>query len=99
MIHSSIILVGDWNQLDAVVMSQHAKALGMKTSFMKYLSEQPLYQRNSESKYNPLYIVQLTRNHRNHPDILSISDNLFYNKTLIAETSKGTRFFQQQKCG
>ncbi|XP_055307723.1 uncharacterized protein LOC129571875 [Sitodiplosis mosellana] len=89
IINSSIVLVGDWNQLDAVVLSQNATALGMKTSFMEYLSKQPLYGRNSESMFNPLYIVQLTRNHRNHPEILSISDHLFYNRTLKAEAPKG----------
>lgn len=65
----------------------------MKKSFMQFLAEQPLYKRNSESKYNPFYIVQLRRNHRNHAKILSISDNLFYDKTLIAEASKGMGFF------
>lgn len=93
VINSSICLIGDWNQLDAVILSQNAKALGMKKSFMEFLSEQPLYMRNSESKYNPFYIVQLRRNHRNHADILSISDNLFYHNTLIAEASKGMELF------
>lgn len=76
-------------------MSQNAKALGLKTSFMEYLSQQPLYEQNSESSYNPQYIVQLTRNHRNHSEILSISDGLFYQNTLKAEASEGTKLLKK----
>lgn len=74
-------------------MSKYAKELGFKCSFMEFLFNQNCYTRQN-GEYNPLYIVQLLRNYRNHPTILSICNELFYEGILKADASIGE--FEQQ---
>lgn len=82
---TKIVLSGDPNQLDAVVQSTSAKELGFSTSFMENLFRKKCYQRDQVSRqFNPNYVVQLTKNYRNHPEILKIPNRLFYENVLEA---------------
>lgn len=89
-IHASIILAGDPKQLDAVTKSEKAKELGFRTSFLEHLCERKLYKRNDKTnRFNEIYITQLVRNYRSHPVILKLSNELFYDNTLIPMASEG----------
>ncbi|XP_055326157.1 putative helicase mov-10-B.1, partial [Sitodiplosis mosellana] len=79
---AKIILSGDIKKLDAVVQSKHASRYGLKTSYMERLSKLPAYKSNSFGKYNPSFIVQLTKNYRSHHTILHIPNKLFYEGAL-----------------
>lgn len=95
-INSSIVLSGDPKQLGAVTTSEHAKKLGYKISLMERLIKKPCYMRSPyTSEFDHRYIVQLTKNYRNHPIILEIANKLFYDGTLEAKARNGWfhRFF------
>lgn len=48
-----------------------------------------LYQRNPVTNaYNLRMLTQLVRNFRSHPNIINISNELFYNNDLVACASK-----------
>lgn len=84
-IHAKIILAGDPKQLDAVTRSYKAKRLGYNTSWLEQLCRMNLYSRHSQTgQFNPMYITQLVKNYRSHPEILSIPNELFYEKKLEA---------------
>lgn len=85
-IKCSIVLSGDPKQLDAVAKSKYAIRLGIKTSYMEHLCKYPRYQRNAMTgRYDPRYIIQLTKNYRTHPDLLQIPNDLFYDGLLEAK--------------
>lgn len=91
-IHAKIVLAGDPKQLDAVTRSDAARKLGYNTSWMERLcNETNLYQRKN-GKYNELYIMQLVKNYRSHPEILRIPNELFYDNTLVAMAKEGKNF-------
>lgn len=86
-IHSKIILAGDPKQLDAVTKSHCAENLGYGTSLLEQLFTFPLYKRDTISgNFNAKYITQLVKNYRSHPAILHVSNQLFYEGALKAET-------------
>lgn len=91
-VNSTIVLSGDPKQLDAVTMSNYAKNLSFKKSFMEYLFEQPLYKRGENGKYDPCFIVQLTKNYRSHQEILRTPNRLFYDGMLQAEAKGSLKF-------
>lgn len=87
-VHSKIVLAGDPKQLDAVTKSEWAAKLGYGTSLLEHLFNFPLYKRDAISgQYNSKYITQLVKNYRSHPAILYISNKLFYEGALTAETA------------
>lgn len=89
-IKSNIIFAGDPHQLDAVVKSTYATELGLKTSFMENLFQKPCYKPNPTTHMrDSRYITQLTKNYRNHPEILKISNILFYSGMLEPLASTG----------
>lgn len=89
-VHASVVLSGDPKQLDAVTKSEQAKELGFRTSFLEHLCERQLYKRDDKTKkYNEIYITQLVRNYRSHPSILKLSNELFYDNSLISMASEG----------
>lgn len=89
-VHSSVVLCGDPKQLSAVTTSKCAVKMGFRKSFMEYLMEQRLYQRDPVSnEYNPKYITQLVKNYRSHHTILEVPNILFYQSTLQAKASQG----------
>lgn len=68
----------------------YATKLGFKKSLMAYLMSKPSYMRNRHTqKYDPSCIVQLTKNYRNHPEILQIAKELFYDGILEAKAPFG----------
>lgn len=87
-VKSRIVLAGDPKQLDAVIKSKNATKFGAKTSLMEQLSTMNCYKAN-KGCYDPRFIVQLIRNYRSHPDILKISNMLFYENMLLAEALTG----------
>lgn len=42
------------------------------------------YRKNEHNQYNPSYITKLIRNYRSHPDIIRVSNELFYDDELLA---------------
>lgn len=52
---------------------------------MEYLFEKPSYKRRPNEGNGRIYTVQLTKNYRSHPDILSIPNELFYEGSLEAK--------------
>lgn len=97
-IHAKIILAGDPKQLDAVTRSHKAKRLGYNTSWLEQLCITNLYSRNATTgQFNPMYITQLVKNYRSHPAILSIPNELFYEKKLEALAAKSKSHFYD-KC-
>lgn len=82
-IHAKIVLAGDPKQLDAVTRSDIARGLGYNTSWMERLCSTNLYERKN-GMFNELYIMQLVKNYRSHPEILRIPNELFYENTLKA---------------
>lgn len=77
-------------QLEATTQSKWAQKLGFKTSFMEYLLTKECYRMNKITrKYNTKHIEQLTKNYRNHPAILEIANEMFYDNTLEAKSPQG----------
>lgn len=80
-INSKIILSGDSQQLEAVVMSRTAENMGYGKSIIEYLIEHPLYNlQNSPSNR----VTQLKMNYRSHHKILEMPSFLFYHNSLLA---------------
>lgn len=87
---SSIVLAGDPKQLYAIKKSTNAANFCFSISFMEYLSNQKCYMRDPNTdEYNPYYITLLTKNYRNHPSILAIANDFFYDGKLKAEAPTG----------
>lgn len=87
---SSIVLVGDPKQLDAVTMSSYAEEMGIKTSYMEDLFNLPCYGSDPVSgRFDQKLIVQLTKNYRSHEAILHVPNHLFYSGKLEALAAKG----------
>lgn len=94
-VKSCIVLAGDPKQLDAVTKSKRAEALGHNTSLMEHLLKKQIYKKNMKTrKFNQNYVTQLVENYRNHPAILKIPNDLFYESTLKASASKGVLIFK-----
>lgn len=91
-IHAKIILAGDPKQLDAVTRSDVARKMGHNTSWMEKLCDSNLYMRKA-GKFNELYITQLVKNYRSHPEILRIPNELFYENSLESCAKTGNTFF------
>lgn len=72
--------------------------MGFQTSFLEHLCERKLYKRNDKTKrFNEIYITQLVRNYRSHPSILKLSNELFYDNSLIPMASEGKRNYNKYK--
>lgn len=89
IIKCKVILSGDVKQLDAVTTSTKAAKLGYNKSWMEYLSSCPCYGRNQSGRYYSTLTVQLTKNYRSHPNILSKPSEMFYEGVLEAEAPEG----------
>lgn len=42
------------------------------------------YRKNEHDRYNPSYITKLLQNYRSHPEIIRVSNELFYDNELQA---------------
>ncbi|KAM3962458.1 putative helicase mov-10-B.1 [Aphomia sociella] len=81
----SLILAGDPLQLGPVIISHQAKEVGLGLSLMERLKK--YYSLYSDEQMNPNYMVMLRDNFRSHPDILQISNDLFYNGQLRSKAA------------
>lgn len=88
-IQTKIVFCGDPKQLGPVLKSNSAIGLGFSVSLMEYLMQKPSYQRDCMGKYDPRFVVQLTKNYRCHPMILKAPNDIFYDGTLQACASSG----------
>lgn len=62
---------------------------------MERLMAQKIYQKSRErNSYNPLYITKLLNNYRSHPNIIKISNDLFYEGELRYCGGLSTRIFE-----
>ncbi|XP_025154274.1 probable RNA helicase armi isoform X2 [Harpegnathos saltator] len=85
-----VILVGDPMQLGPVVQSNLATYYGLSESFLSRLLHQFPYQRDEqgfENYYDPRLITKLIINYRSLPEILELSNWLFYDSELLPQIS------------
>lgn len=83
--HGQVILAGDPMQLGPVVQSQLASFFGLGVSFLSRLLQQFPYQRDPEgfeTLYDPRLVTKLVMNYRSLPEILHLSNTLFYESEL-----------------
>ncbi|XP_014478416.1 PREDICTED: probable RNA helicase armi [Dinoponera quadriceps] len=92
-IHSDegqVVLVGDPMQLGPVVQSKLAMRFGLGESFLSRVLHQFPYQRDDEgfeNYYDPRLVTQLLINYRSLPEILELSNSLFYHSELLPQIS------------
>lgn len=68
-----------------------AKNCGLNVSFLERLSKRTVYCRDSiTGNFNSNLIVKLVRNYRSHPELITVSNSLFYEKELVACASSST---------
>jgi len=80
-----VVLAGDPKQLGAIVRSPLAEKYQLGKSLLERLMERDLYKKDSESgNYNVKFITKLKKNYRSHPDIINVSNKLFYDNELEA---------------
>uniref|UniRef100_A0A914V798 RNA helicase n=1 Tax=Plectus sambesii TaxID=2011161 RepID=A0A914V798_9BILA len=86
----NIVLSGDPRQLGPVVQSLLAAECKLGQSMIERLmKDMPVYKRrlSGETTTNPQYdsnfVTKLLRNYRSHPDIFTVSSQLFYQNELI----------------
>ena len=75
----NVIAVGDFKQLPPIVQSEHELA-------RKWLGEDVFKRSGVEGEYNrqcpPGHFIELQEQHRMHPDIAAIANELFYDRQL-----------------
>nr|CAB3263914.1 putative helicase Mov10l1 [Phallusia mammillata] len=80
-----IVLVGDPQQLGAVLRSPYAIHYQLGISLLERLMSQDIYQYDASKYiegYNELLVTKLVKNYRSHPAILSLPSKLFYHDEL-----------------
>ncbi|KAH8362076.1 hypothetical protein KR200_002170, partial [Drosophila serrata] len=83
-----VILAGDTQQLQAIVINRYSCQTGYSKSFLERLLEQPPYRKNLQkfpktSGYNPKCMTKLLNNYRALPTIMCTYNKLFYDNELI----------------
>ncbi|XP_029175331.1 probable RNA helicase armi [Nylanderia fulva] len=93
-IHSEngqVILAGDPMQLGPVVQSNLATEFGLDESFLSRLLQQFPYQKDPERfkkfHYDPRLVTKLVMNYRSLPEILNLTNSLFYDSQLQPQIS------------
>lgn len=56
----------------------------------RLMSADPYKRHPETNKFNERYIIQLVRNYRSHPVILTVPNDLFYDGVLLPQADKGT---------
>lgn len=80
---TQLILAGDPKQLGPIVTSPLAQKYKLDVSLLERLmTTMPIYQRQSNSKYDQRVITKLLKNYRSHPVILKVVNDLFYDEEL-----------------
>ncbi|CAH0546603.1 unnamed protein product [Brassicogethes aeneus] len=85
-ITGQLVLAGDPKQLGPRIHSNFVKFCGLGISMLERLMTTcNLYARaDYKGTYNSKYVTKLIRNYRSHPEILKVSNELFYDGDLIA---------------
>ncbi|XP_073471825.1 putative helicase MOV-10 [Aquarana catesbeiana] len=84
-----LILTGDPKQLGPVLRSPIAMEHGLSMSLLERLmTHNPLYEKSITGAYNPEFVTKLLLNYRSHPDILTIPNELFYDKELQSKADQ-----------
>ncbi|XP_046870298.1 probable helicase senataxin isoform X2 [Hypomesus transpacificus] len=84
---STLILVGDPNQLPPTVVSQKAKELDYSQSLMARLCQR--LSLLSQEQGCPSPVVFLRKQYRMHPDICEFPSKHIYNKMLLTDSATG----------
>lgn len=100
-IHSEngqVILAGDPMQLGPVIQSKFAAHFGLDESFLSRLLQQFPYQRDPEGfrefRYDPRLVTKLVMNYRSLPEILELTNSLFYDSELQPQVCIYTLLFK-----
>ena len=80
-----LVLAGDPHQLGPVVITKGAKYFGYDKSMMQRLMAYEFYGRCKKGKFNEKYIIQLVKNYRSVPQLLTVPNKLFYGHRLVAQ--------------
>ncbi|KAH8370044.1 hypothetical protein KR093_001979, partial [Drosophila rubida] len=88
-----LILAGDPQQLQAVVIDSKASQYGLKLSLMERLLQLEPYRKDKLrfpefSGYNPCLLTKLLNNYRALPTIMDVYSKLFYDDELISMISE-----------
>lgn len=84
------MLAGDVQQLPVKTRSNLAREMGFSKSLIEELCETFLYSRNEETgQLNNMFITQLMKNYRSHPDIVRIENELFYKNAMQPLAEEG----------
>uniref|UniRef100_A0A1B6CXC3 RNA helicase n=1 Tax=Clastoptera arizonana TaxID=38151 RepID=A0A1B6CXC3_9HEMI len=86
-VYGQLILAGDPKQLGPIIQSPLSKSYGLELSLLERLMEtSDLYKKHPSTKeYNKRYLTKLKKNFRSHEQILSVPNDLFYDKDLKSE--------------
>ncbi|XP_062852676.1 putative helicase mov-10-B.1 [Trichomycterus rosablanca] len=80
---SQLVLAGDPKQLGPILRSQVAQQHGLGLSLLeRMMSQNSLYQKDDQQRYDTRFVTKLLRNYRSHPAILKIPNELFYDDEL-----------------
>lgn len=93
-----IVIAGDPMQLGPVVFSPYCEEFGLKHSFLSRVLETFPYQKDLasfETGFNDKLVTLLTYNYRSLQEILTISNEIFYDSTLVAMIDRNTPFIQK----
>ncbi|XP_034110719.1 probable RNA helicase armi [Drosophila albomicans] len=88
-----LILAGDPQQLQSVVIDPKAKQYGMQISLLERLLQLEPYRKDKQrfpdfSGYNPCLLTKLLNNYRALPTIMDVYSKLFYDDELISMVSE-----------
>ncbi|XP_058807139.1 putative helicase MOV-10 [Phymastichus coffea] len=82
-LHSQVIIAGDPYQLGPGIQSKLAESI-LGRSMLERLMDCEPYKRNEHGQYHPGYITKLLQNYRSHPEIIKVSNEIFYESELKA---------------
>ena len=91
------VLAGDPHQLGPVLVSRTAQLYGLAVSLLERLTKSPLYLQDwslhpTTGGFHSGLVVKLVANYRSHPDIIAVSNNLFYCGELEARASQTKQY-------
>lgn len=90
---TKLILAGDPKQLGPVLENKIVENLGLGISLLERLLKRKCYDVDTNTgQYNKQIQIRLVQNYRTHPDILYLSNQLYYDNELKACASKGKIF-------
>ena len=91
---SQLVLAGDPKQLGPILRSAIATTYGLQVSLLERLmttKSLPYIRKEKSPHYNDRLVTMLINNYRSHPDIITVSNELFYNNELKYRADAGLR--------